>query len=190
MDMQLEGPSQFPSLTTGRLVLRMLELSDAAEIMKLRSDERVNKYLDRPKTTTINEAVEFINKINNGIKNEESYYWVICLRKDHKLAGTICLWNIDKENARIEVGYELLPSSQGKGLAHEALSTIINYGFNTLKFRTMVAYPHSGNERSIKLLEKNNFKRDAALEDEFYKTEPTAKEVIYSLKSPLGTMPK
>ncbi len=186
MDMQFEGPPQFPSLTTDSLILRMLELSDAAEIMKLRSDERVNQYLDRPKTTTIDEAIEFINKIINGIKNEESYYWVICLRNNDKLAGTICLWNIDQENACAEVGYELLPSSQGKGLAQNALSAIVDYGFNALKFKTIVAYPHAANERSIKLLEKNNFKRDAALEDEFYKTEPAAKEVIYSLKSPLA----
>ena len=34
----------------------------------------------------------------------------------------------------------------------------------------------------IKYLEKNNFKRDTVFEDE-----PTAKEVIYSLKSPLFT---
>ena len=179
--MQADDPSQFPVLTTERLILRRLELNDAAEITKLRSDERVNQYLDRPKTTTIDDAVEFINKIINGIKKEGSYYWIICLRDNSKLAGTICLWNIDKENSRAEVGYELLPASQGKGLAQEALSEIIDYALNVLKFKTIVAYPHAANERSTKLLEKNNFKRDAALEEEFYKTEPAAKEVIYSL---------
>jgi len=184
MNMQLEYPSQFPILTTGRLILRKLELNDAAEIMKLRSDERVNQYLDRPKSINIDEAIEFINKITNNIKNEESYYWVICLRNDYKLAGTMCLWNIDKDNSRIEVGYELLPDFQGKGLAHEALSKIIDYGFDVLQFKTMVAYPHRDNERSINLLVKNNFRRDTALEDEFYKNEPGAKEVIFSLQSP------
>ena len=181
MNMQAKGPSSFPTLTTKRLILRKLELNDAAEILKLRSDERVNQYLDRPKTTTIDEALEFINKITNGIKNEESYYWVICLANDYKLAGTICLWNIDKDNSRIEVGYELLPDFQRKGFAEETLSKIIDYGFNTLQFKTIVAYPHGDNERSINLLVKNNFKRDIALEDEFYKNEPTVKEVIYSL---------
>jgi ribosomal-protein-alanine N-acetyltransferase len=182
MNMQLEGYSQFPTLTTERLVLRRLELNDAAEIMQLRSDERVNTYLERPKSITIDEAVEFINKINNGIKNGESYYWIISLSNDSKLAGTICLWNIDKENSRIEVGYELHPDFQGKGLAHEALSKIIDYGFNTLQIETIVACPDPHNEQSKRLLEKNNFKRDTVFEDE-----PTAKEVIYSLKSPLFT---
>ncbi len=188
--MQTECLSQFPTLTTGRLILRKPDLNDAPEIMKLRSDARVNQYLDRPKTTTIDEALEFINKITNGIKNEGSYYWVICLRNDNKLAGTICLWNIDKDNSRIEAGYELHPDFQGKGLAQEALSKIIDYGFNTLHFKTIVAYPHSANQRSIRLLEKNNFTRDTTLEGEFYKTEPAAKEVIYSLRSPLAEAPK
>jgi ribosomal-protein-alanine N-acetyltransferase len=190
MNMQPEDPSQFPTLTTGRLILRRLELKDAAEIAKLRSDESVNQYLNRPKTTTIDDAIAFINKIINGIKNGESYYWVICLRNDHKLAGTICLWNIDKDNSCIEVGYELLPDFQGKGLAQEALSKIIEYGFGDLQLKTIVAYPHGDNERSINLLVKNNFKRDTALQDEFYKNEPAAKEVIYSLNSALAAAQK
>jgi ribosomal-protein-alanine N-acetyltransferase len=182
--MQPERPSSFPMLTTDRLILRKLYLDDATEIMKLRSNERVNQYLDRPGCTTIDEAIEFINKITNSVKNEESFYWVICLKDGKKLAGTICLWNIDKEHSRIEVGYELHPDFHGKGIAQEALAKILDYGFNTLKFKTIVAYPNSANERSIKLLEKHNFKKDAALEVEFYKQEPLGDEVIYSLKSP------
>src|SRR6266481_3917752 len=87
----------FPTLTTGRLILRRLMMDDAAEIAMLRSDERVNQYLDRPKTSTFSEAVEFINKIDKGLKNNESYYWAISIKDEHKLIGTICLWNIDIE---------------------------------------------------------------------------------------------
>jgi ribosomal-protein-alanine N-acetyltransferase len=184
--MQLQYPSQFPTLATQRLILRMLRMDDAPEIFKLRSDDRVNQYLDRPKALSIDEAIEFINKIENGIKNKEWFYWAISLKNDHKLTGTICLWNIDKENSRIEVGYELHPDFQGKGLMQEAFFKIIYYGLNTLEFKTVAAYLNPTNERSIRLLEKNNFRRDTALEDEYYKNEPSAKEVIYSLKSPLN----
>jgi ribosomal-protein-alanine N-acetyltransferase len=182
MDMQNQDSKPFPLLTTDRLILRKLERDDAGELLKLRSDESVNKYLDRPKSKTINEVIEFINKIETGIIKNESFYWVISLKGDSKLIGTICLWNLDRENSRAEVGYELLPAYQGKGLMQEALSKIIEYSFQTLGFKTTTAYTDSANERSIRILEKNNFRRDAALEDEYYKNETVGNEVIYSLK--------
>jgi ribosomal-protein-alanine N-acetyltransferase len=183
MDIQNQDSKPFPLLITDRLILRKLEMDDASDLLKLRSDESVNKYLDRPKSTTFNEALEFINKIETGLSKNESFYWVISLKEDSKLIGTICLWNLDKENSRAEIGYELLPGYQGKGLMQEALSKIIEYGFQTLKFKTITAYPNSANERSIRILEKNNFKRDKALETEYFKKEGFGNEVIYSLKS-------
>ncbi len=182
--MQQQNLSQFPTLTTERLILRRLGLDDAPEILKLRSDERVNQYLDRPITTTHNEAEDFINKIEAGINKNGWFYWAISLKDDIKLIGTICLWNIDNENATIEIGYELHPDYQGMGLMQQALLKVVEYGFQILEFKTIVAYPNSANERSVRLLEKNNFRRDPVLEDEFYKNEPSAKEVIYSLKKP------
>ncbi len=180
--MQQQNLSQFLVLTTERLILKRLVLDDAPEILKLRSDERVNKYLDRPKTTTLNEAEDFINKIENSINKNESFYWAISLKDNIKLIGTICLWNIDNENATIEIGYELHPDYQGIGLMQEALLKVVEYAFQILKLKTIVAYPNAANERSVRLLEKNNFQRDPALEGEFYKNEPSAKEIIYSLK--------
>ena len=183
MAMQNQGLAPFPLLTTDRLILRKLEMDDAGELLKLRSDESVNKYLERPKSTTINEVIEFINKIETGISKNESFYWAISLKNESKLIGTICLWNLDKENSRAEVGYELLPAYQGKGLMQEALSKIIEYAFQTLGFKTITAYPDSANERSVRILEKNNFRRDKTLEDEYYREGGSVNEVIYSLKS-------
>ena len=183
--MQKQNPFQFPALKTERLVLRRLAMDDAPELVKLRSDERVNKYLDRPKSTTYNEALEFIVKIDMAVNKGDSFYWVICLHNENRLIGTICFWNIDKENLTAEVGYEMHPDFQGKGLMQEALTTIIEFGFKTPQFKSIVAYPNSANERSIKLLEKNNFKRDKTLEDEYYGSEGSGNEVIYLLKSRL-----
>jgi len=180
MNLKNQKP-QFPTLTTERLILRKLVKNDAGQLVKLRSNEQVNKYLDRQKTTTLDEALEFVNKIDLGIENNESYYWVISLTDDNKLIGTICLWNIDKANSMIEVGYELHPDFQGKGLMHEAFAKVVDYGFNILQFKTITAYLNSANERSIRLLEKNNFKRDLALENEYYSKGGSSEDLIYSL---------
>ena len=98
----------FPNLSTERLTLRQLNLQDDNEIFFLRSDERVLKYLVIPKANSIEEARAFIHKINNG-----SAYWAICLKNETKLIGTICFWNISKEENKAEIGYVLHPGYQG-----------------------------------------------------------------------------
>ena len=171
----------FPDLETQRLHLRQLKKEDANEIFILRSDESVNKFLDRQKAKTIEDALQHIDKINTGINNNENIQWAITLKDTPVLIGTISLWNIVKENDCAEIGYELLPQFQRKGIMQEALSKVLVYVFENLKFKTIEAWLNTDNLRSIKLLEKNNFARDFDAENKFDKID-NANMIIYSLK--------
>ena len=166
----------FPVLTTERLILRQLEITDYKAIFALRSDHSVNKYIDRPKSITIEEAKHFIKKINRGIAENEWIYWAVTLINDNQLIGTVCLWNISKEHAEAETGYELQPNFQGMGIMREVLSKIIDYGFQTMKIKTIKAYTHVDNLKSSKLLEKYNFKIAGESVNE-----SGMKNIIYSL---------
>src|SRR5450432_3113475 len=108
--------SPFPILKTGRLILRQLTIEDENEIFFLRCDESVNKYVDRPKPNSLADARNHIDKVNNGIDNNESIFWGITLLNNRRIIGTICLWNISKENCTAEVGFDLVPGYQGKGI--------------------------------------------------------------------------
>jgi len=173
--------SPFPHLTTERLLLRKLSLDDAEEIFVLRSDDVVNKYLDRPKTNDIDEAIAFINKVNIGVANDNWLYWVICFKDNPKLIGTICLWNLNEEENKAEVGYELNPEYQGKGIAKEALSCIIKFGFSTMHLDKIEAYTHKENLASTRLLEKFNFTRDPHEESKIDFNVENPNTVVYSL---------
>lgn len=151
--------SPFPALSTERLLLRALQLTDDKEIFALRSDDNINKYLDRPKAHSIEDARDFIQKIINGIANNESIFWVITFKHETALAGTICLWNIDKENAVAEIGYELLTQYHGKGIMHEAAKEVIAFSFEQMKLQSIEACLHKDNLASVKLLERNKFIR-------------------------------
>jgi ribosomal-protein-alanine N-acetyltransferase len=150
----------FPVITTQRLILRKLTIKDAEAIMMLRSDEQVNKFIDRPKSIDLNEAKKFIEKIENGINDNQWIYWAITSKEEDALIGTICLWNISIENNRAEIGYELHPNFQRKGLMQEAITKIIEYGFNKMKLEIITSFTHPGNKRSTDILLKNNFLLD------------------------------
>src|SRR5579871_6749068 len=125
----------FPNLKTERLIFRQLNADDKDEIFKLRSDESVNQFLDRPKANSIDDALQFIDKIDGFIKNGESIMWAIVLKDDPKLIGTICLWNFQNENTEAEIGYELLPEFQGKKIMQEAISASV---FSFWKFHKQI----------------------------------------------------
>ncbi|KIO75426.1 hypothetical protein TH53_20870 [Pedobacter lusitanus] len=150
--------SEFPELSTPRLRLRKLEQTDAAAVHELRSDPAVNAFLDRAVSTGIPDALAHIAKIENLIQNNASIYWVITLKNDQAFAGTICLWNFDIPGQTVEIGYELLPQYQGKGIMAEAIKCVINYAFETLKAKTITAFPAAGNISSVRLLENNGFR--------------------------------
>src|SRR5688500_7344056 len=96
----------FPTLTTRRLTLRQLTIEDQQEIFALRSDAAINKYLDREPSRTTEDAINFIEKINNLIQNNNSIYWVITLTETKTFVGTICLFDFSEENNSCEIGYE------------------------------------------------------------------------------------
>ena len=151
--------ASFPVLTTERLTLRQPTIDDQRDIFALRSDPEVNKYLGRQPSKTIEDAINFINKINDTFEKNSSIYWVITLTKTKEFVGTICLYDFSKENNSCEIGYELMPKFQGQGIMKEATEKIIEYAFQTMQFQKIVAVTHKDNQNSSKLLEKFDFKK-------------------------------
>ena len=149
----------FPILKTERLTLRQLVVNDEQEIFTLRSDIEINKYLDRQVSNTIDDARNFINKVNENINKNDSLYWAITLSDSNILVGTICLFGFSEENGKCEIGYELLTNFQGQGIMKEAVEKVINYAFNTIQVQKIEASLHRDNQRSIKLLDNFSFKQ-------------------------------
>ncbi|MCJ8209439.1 GNAT family N-acetyltransferase [Mucilaginibacter sp. RS28] len=159
----------FPELTTKRLLLRKLAPQDAAEIFRLRSNEQVNAYLDRARAQTIEDAQNFIQKIEAMLRQQHGVYWAITLKDNPSLIGTICFFGFDQNNDRAEIGYELLPEYNGKGMMQEALIGVVTYGFNVMELKAIVAETKIDNASSIKLLERSGFEVDASFEESDYR---------------------
>ena len=155
----------FQVLKTERLLLRQLRSTDDKEIFALRSNDDVNKYLDRKPGKSIDDAKNFIQTINENIRRNNSVYWAITLNGADKLIGTICLFNFSEDHSKAEIGYELLPDFQGKGIMQEAISKVIDFGFQHARLQSIEAYTHSENQSSTRLLEKLSFKKVGAADE-------------------------
>ena len=174
----------FPTLTTDRLVLRKITLEDAPELFFMRTDDRVMKYIERPRPSNISETIEFINKIDGLEKSNDLITWGITLKNQPKLIGTVCYLNIKKENYRSELGYAMHPDHWGKGIMTEVLEAVIDYGFNEMKLHSIEANINPANTGSQKLLEKNGFVREAYFKENFFWQGQFLDSAVYSLLNP------
>ena len=148
----------FPKLETKRLLLRQFILSDAADLFEIRSNPDVIDFTDQKLDEYIEDSIKFINIINLGIEKQKWINWAIVHKDTNKMIGSINLWNFNKNENKAEVGYSLNPLYQGKGLMSEALEKVIDYGLNVMELGSIEAWTEKRNLKSIKLLERNNFK--------------------------------
>ena len=155
----------FPVLHTERLALRQLLDSDDREIFALRSNDSVNKYLGRKPSESLADAKSFIQAIQENTRQNNSIYWAITLTGTDQLIGTICLFDFSDYRKKAEIGYELLPAFQGKGLMQEAVSEVIRFAVQQLGLTTIEACSHCDNIRSTNILQRLNFKKHGAVDD-------------------------
>ncbi len=175
----------FPEIQTQRLLLREITVLDANEIFFLRSDKEVLKYIDKPPAKTLDDALEFILRINTLKENNQGINWAITIKGSDILIGNICLWNIKPEHHRAEVGYVLHPQHHGKGIMQEAIKAVLDYGFQTLQLHSIEANVNPANTSSIKLLVRNNFVREAYFRENYFFNNQFLDTAIYSLLAPL-----
>jgi ribosomal-protein-alanine N-acetyltransferase len=173
----------FPTLTTNRLILRVITEKDVPEIFRLRSNENVMRYIDRPRPQTAEEALIYINAIINALKNNEGITWAISFKHSDQLIGTIGFWRIDKENHRAEIGYMLDDAFQRQGIMQEALNAVLDYGFNVMHLHSVEANINPLNNASKNILEKNSFVHEAHFRENYYYNGKFLDSYVYSLLS-------
>ena len=83
---------------------------------------------------------------------------------DGRAAGMIDLADFDPLNSRAEVCIGLLGKHRGKGIATRALTLLSEYALKKLHINQLFAFIPEWNEESLRLFEKNGFKKSALLE--------------------------
>lgn len=153
-------------LKTNRLLLRNITIDDYLDLYEIRFHPEVLKHIKREMIEDKLEMKKFISDRFDDIKNNNLCFWGISILDNPKLIGTICLWNFNKAKTVAEIGYELHPDYHQKGFMSEAMGTVLKFGFNDLKLKTIEAYTSRHNESSKALLNKFDFKFEAHRKDE------------------------
>jgi RimJ/RimL family protein N-acetyltransferase len=120
---------EFPELETSRLKLTKLINEDAKSIFELFSDELVIKYYDLEALTELSQAENLIKFFQSRFDENTGVRWAVRLKETNQFVGTCGFnsWNVKMKNAVI--GYDLISSFWGKGIATEAVNRIVKAAF-------------------------------------------------------------
>lgn len=146
----------FPTLTTGRLLLRAVTADDAPDIFSFRSDPEVQKYNSEP-MKDVAEAVNLIHELHQGYKDQHSISWGITLRDEQRVLGLCSIHQWNRYHRRAEIGYDLAQSHWGRGIGGEAVGATVRFGFQQLAVHRLEAYTIIDNLASVRMLEKLGF---------------------------------
>lgn len=160
--------SEFPVLTTERLVLRELVHKDAPALFDMRSDERVMAHIGRPRATTLADAETLIATCMADRLASQGITWTITWKGDDTLIGTIGYYRLKLAHYRGEVGYSLSFDHWRKGIMYEALTAVVDHGFQRMGFHSIEADTDPLNVASNELLLKAGFVREGLFKENFY----------------------
>ncbi|MTI38195.1 GNAT family N-acetyltransferase, partial [Fulvivirga lutimaris] len=147
-------------LETKRLKLRLINQNDIDDFHKLHSIAEVDHF----NTLGIPEDIEASKRIlDDLLKDQEagSYFtFNIELIEEAQFTGYIALKLGATKFQAGEVWFKLLPDFWGKGIASEALSAVLKFGFHELKLHRIEAGCAVENIASARVLEKAGMQKE------------------------------
>ncbi|MBP6298954.1 MAG: GNAT family N-acetyltransferase [Arenimonas sp.] len=176
--------NQFPILESDCIRLRGIEENDIERLYTLFSNPQVMRYWSRGPMTNRQEAIDYANTIIEGFATRNVLNWIIADLESDQMIGTCTLYEINPQHARAGLGYALMPEYWGKGLAHDAASLAISYGFLELGLHRIEADTEPNNLRSNKVLERFGFQREGLLRERFFHPDGLQDSLIFGLLKP------
>jgi ribosomal-protein-alanine N-acetyltransferase len=167
--------SHMPRLTTSRLILRPMHVTDAYDMYEYACREDLTEYLLWSPHPSVDYTRDYLAYIQSRYSKGEFYDWAITLKDTGKMIGTVGFTKIDCPHNSAEIGYVLNPDYHGVGLGSEAAAEILRFGFGELRLHRIEARFMQGNDASLAVMKKlgmtfEGYHRDSLLVKGKYRT--------------------
>lgn len=150
-------------LETERLVLRLLDISDAEFYLLLVNQSSWVRFIGDQGIRTVEAARTAI--LNGPAAMYERYGFSLYLTELKSSGLPLGVCGLIKRDTLpdVDIGYAFLPEFWGNGYAHEAAVAVLRYGNQTFGLQRIVAITSPDNQQSIKLLGKIGLKFETTL---------------------------
>src|SRR4051812_13468836 len=147
---------------TARLRMRPFTLGDLDGLWRIARDPEVMRHIGDGLPFTRDETLANLKRIVEVYERRGYGRWALEKKDGGGLIG-YCGLGYGIEEVGVEVVYLLAREEWGKGIATEAASASLRYGFETLGFDSIAALTRPNNWRSRRVMERlgMRFERDA-----------------------------
>jgi len=146
--------SRIPPIETPRLLLRKMKVTDAKDMFEYAKRSDVTRYLLWSPHPDLDHTREYLSFLQQQYKSGDFYDWAIILKEKNKMIGTCGFTTIDTVNNSAEIGYVINPSYRNIGIATEAVTAVLRFGFSEMGFQRIEARYMAGNNASRRVMEK------------------------------------
>jgi RimJ/RimL family protein N-acetyltransferase len=140
-------------LETKRLILREIDIEDAAAMFALNNDPDVVRYTDERAFESLAAAAEFVSDYIRKNGGTGFGRWMIVQKDTQQILGW-CGLKLHRDTNEVDLSYRLFKKYWGQGIASEAASACLRYGFENLNLNRIYAEARQENEASIQVMRK------------------------------------
>ena len=141
------------------IYLRALEPEDLEFVHQIENDESVWELSNTQVPYSKFLIKQYLNQAHKDIYEAKQLRLVIT-NYNHVAIGLIDLFDFDFKNSRAGIGILIKDrESRQKGYGKEALALLVNYAFKQLQLHQLYCHINECNEASLRLFEKQGFKK-------------------------------
>jgi len=152
---------KIPTIQTARLTLRKICDGDLADVYEYSRNPETTKYLLWYPHREIRDTKYFLSVVKKKYKEGDFFEWGI--EYGGKMIGTCGFTSFSLPNNSAEIGYVINPEYKGIGIATEAASAVIDFGFTVLGLNRIEARYMSPNVKSLRVMQKCGMKEEGTL---------------------------
>ena len=145
-------------IETERLILRTWMQTDAPALAAIYGDPETMQYI-LSGTRTLEQTRAAIVQMAQANERDGCSMWPVVLKENSGLIGTCGLMKTERERV-FELGFAFAPQARGKGYAREAGLGVLQFGFDQLHARSIIALVHPFNGPCIELVNKLGMRFD------------------------------
>jgi [ribosomal protein S5]-alanine N-acetyltransferase len=158
----------FREIQNNQIKLISLNMKYINDMWEYSKQETLYEYFEYDCHKDKKETESYLRKLIKRTEKSDCYIWFVQLKKNNKVIGSISAHDINLDRNSCEIGYAVSPDYWGKGIFSSVLGLLVNELFHYYNMHRISAKTAAENTRSIKSLEKNNFKIEGILNN-YYK---------------------
>ncbi|MFC9636325.1 GNAT family N-acetyltransferase [Streptomyces mirabilis] len=179
------APLDVPRLVAGdSFVLRSWELGDLPLVREASSDDYIPLITTVPSVYSQEAGEAFVQRQWERASTGSGYPFVIVRVADGRSLGTVGLWLRELNEGRASLGYWVVGSARGQGVAAEALRAVTAWALGDLQIPRLQLYVEPWNAASQRTAERVGFQREGLLRSWQQVDEERRDMIMYSM---LGT---